>query len=151
MSVTVEPGDPRDPAARALLESSQALMRELYNPEDNHFLSVDELCAPHIAFFVAKLDGITQGCGALATMDGYGEIKSMFVTPESRGNGLGDALMAQIEGTARAQSLRFLRLETGDTLVSAQKLYARHGFTERGPFGDYQSSPYSLFLEKALT
>ena len=38
MTLTVEPGDPRDPAASALLAQSHALMRSLFPPEDNFFL-----------------------------------------------------------------------------------------------------------------
>ena len=39
MSLTVAPADPRHPEATALLQASHDLMRALFNPEDNHFLS----------------------------------------------------------------------------------------------------------------
>ena len=37
--IIVEPGNPLAPDASALLDACQALMRALFNPEDNHFLS----------------------------------------------------------------------------------------------------------------
>jgi len=42
------------------------------------------------------------------------------------------------------------RLETGDTLKAAHRLYEKHGFTFRGPFGEYPDLPESLFMEKRL-
>ena len=33
------------------------------------------------------------GTGALAVKDGYGELKSMFVDPEARGKGVGEAIV----------------------------------------------------------
>ncbi|MEM1388181.1 MAG: GNAT family N-acetyltransferase [Pseudomonadota bacterium] len=142
--------DPREPDARALLEASQSLMRALFDPKDNHFLSLDALAAHDVAFFLADQDGQAVGCGALKYCDGYGEIKSMFVTEHARGSGAADALMARLEETARAQKQRALRLETGDTLIAAQRLYARHGFEMRGPFGAYEATERSVFMEKRL-
>ncbi|WP_172300216.1 GNAT family N-acetyltransferase [Pseudoruegeria sp. HB172150] len=150
MSLTVTPGDPRDPAATALLQASHTLMQELFPPEDNHYLSIDALCGPGIRFFTATRDGRTLGCAALALRDDYGEIKSMFVAPEARGTGAADALMQALEAEARANTLPLLRLETGDSLHAAHRLYARHGFTECGPFGDYAPGGSSLFMEKPL-
>ncbi len=151
MTVTVRKADPREPAARALLQESHALMRSLFPAESNHFLSVDALAAPDIAFFVAMRGGRTLGTGALADKGGYGEIKSMFVAPEARGGGTGAAILAAIEAEARARGLAALMLETGDTLDAAHRLYERAGFTRRGPFGDYAADPLSRFMEKPLT
>jgi putative acetyltransferase len=82
----VRRADPRSPEARALLGASQALLASLYPPEDNFFLSVDELSQPHVDFWVAE-DGAPLGCVALARFDGYGEVKSLFVEPSARGRG----------------------------------------------------------------
>ena len=58
--------------------------------------------------------------------------------------------MAALERRARASGLPLLRLETGDDLHAAHRLYARHGFTETGPFGNYEEGPHSVFMEKRL-
>ena len=88
MSVTVEPGDPRDPAASALLKQSHALMRELFPAEDNFYLDIDALTAPHITFFVAQKEGEILGTAALADKAAYGEVKSMFVAETAANNDL---------------------------------------------------------------
>ena len=133
-----------------MLEASHAMMLELFDPEANHFLSLDALRGADIRFFIAWLDGHVAGCGALALRAGYGEIKSMFVDPETRRAGIARRLMDRLESEARALGLPLLRLETGNLLDAAHALYLRHGFELRGPFGDYPAHPQSVFMEKRL-
>ena len=148
--IVVEPGDPHAPGATALLHQSHALMQELFPPEDNYFLDIDELCTPDIRFFTARRGDDTVGTGALAIKDGYGEVKSMFVAPTSRGSGVADAVLRQLEDCARAENIPELRLETSLILAAAVKLYAGHGFCECGIFGDYQPNTSSYFMKKVL-
>lgn len=149
--IKVVPGNPRDAQATALLQSSHALMQELFSAEDNHFLSIDELCVPSVSFFVAKEGEVSLGCVALANKGNYAEIKSMFVDPKARGKGIAHKLMQAIEIEARAQGLAEVKLETGDTLHQAHSLYRAHGYKDCGPFGEYEESPASLFMTKTLT
>lgn len=148
--IVVERTDPNHPGAVALLKQSHALMKALFPPEDNFFLDIDELCAEHIRFFTAREGDAILGTGALAVKDGYGEVKSMFVDETARGKGIADALLRQIEDQAREDALTLLKLETGDVLHAAHKLYQRHGFTQCGPFGDYGAAKSSVFMEKTL-
>lgn len=150
MTVTTRRASPHEPGATALLQASHAYLQSLYPPEDNYFLSIDALAAPEITFIVAELNGDTIGCAALANKTTYGEVKSMFTTPAARGTGTGAALMTALETAARAQNLTLMKLETGDDLYPAHRLYARHGFTTCGPFGDYPESLHSVFMEKQL-
>jgi len=149
--IRVVPGDPRDAEATRLLQASHALMQSLFSEEDNHFLSIDDLCVPSIHFFVAKEGETTLGCVALADKGAYGEIKSMFVDPDARGKGIAHRLMQHLDKQARALNLSALKLETGDSLTEAHSLYYAHGFADCGPFGDYEESPASIFMSKALT
>jgi putative acetyltransferase len=149
--LAIRRGDPRDPEGRALLEASHAMMLALFDPQANHFLSVEALAGPDMNFFVARLHGREVGCGALARRDGYGEIKSMFVEPGVRRAGVATALMARLEAEAMAQELALLRLETGNLLEAAIALYSRCGFAVCGPFGGYPDHPQSVFMEKRLT
>lgn len=150
IAISVRKADPLSADGRRLLGASQAYLQSLYPPEDNYFLSVEALADPSIAFWMAYLDGTAVGCVALAQKDGYGEVKSLWTDPSHRGKGIGMALMDMLEGRARALKLPVIRLETGDTLYGAHRLYKRHGFVECGPFGDYAEGPHSVFMEKAL-
>lgn len=149
MTVAVREGDPRSPEGGALLGASHALLASLYAAEHNHFLPVDALAAPHVTFLLAWDGDHALGCAALARLDGYGEVKSMFVDPAARGRGVGDALMRALTDLAAREGIVALRLETGDTLDAAHRLYARHGFALTGPFGDYEEGPHSVFMERA--
>ncbi|MCB1389548.1 MAG: GNAT family N-acetyltransferase [Rhodobacteraceae bacterium] len=151
MPVTVTPDSPRDPGATALLQASHAYLQSLYDPEDNHFLSIDELCTPDILFFVARLDGRAVGTAAIALRPGYGEIKSMYVDPAARGQGAAKALMERLVAEGRARGLPELKLETGPLNTEAMRLYARHGFSVCGRFGDYADSAASVFMQRTLT
>lgn len=148
--ITVEPANPKEAQAAALLGQSHALMEAMFPAESNHYLDLDALCADHIRFFTARDGADVIGTGALAIMDGYGEVKSMFTSEAGRGKGVAAAVLRMIEDTARDEGLPLLRLETGPGLDAAHRLYERHGFALRGPFGEYAESPYSLFMEKAL-
>lgn len=148
--ITIEETDPRHPGAVTLLKQSHALMQSLFPPEENFFLNIDDLVADHIHFFTAREGSAILGTGALAVKAGYGEVKSMFVDEAARGKGVADALMRQIEDTARELGLPQLKLETGNVLHAAHKLYARHGFTPCDRFGDYPESPSSIYMEKTL-
>jgi len=150
MSVTVATGDPRTPAVAALIGESHALMHSLFPPEDNFHYSLDELTAPHITFFVACRGADILGTAALADMGTYGEVKQMYVVERARGTGTGGLLLARLEAEARAKRLPILMLETGDLLVAAHRLYARKGFSARGPFGNYPAANSSVFMEKRL-
>ena len=137
MPLTIEYADPKHPEIISLLQQSHALMLSLYSAEENHFLSVDALCAPHIRFFGARLDG-------------YGELKSMFTDPSARGQGVAKSILAAIEREAQLHGLDRIALETGWLLKEAVALYLRLGFRECGPFGDYPDKLASLFMVKDL-
>ena len=148
--IIVEKSDPHHPQATALLRQSHALMQELFPPEDNYYLEIGDLIADNIAFFTARKGDQIIGTAALANKGDYGEIKSMFVYEAARGTGAADALMRQLEDEARELKLPMLKLETGNVLHAAHKLYARHGFTQCGVFGDYVTANSSIFMEKSL-
>ena len=148
--IIVERTNPHDPQATALLQASHALMQSLFPPEDNAYLSIEELCGADVHFFAARREKILRGTGALAVKHGYGEIKSMFVDPDARGQGVADAILRTLEDLAHETGLAEIKLETGNTLLAAHKLYERHGFVLCGPFGDYNANASSIFMKKQL-
>lgn len=151
MTVIVEPGDPRTPEVRSLIEEGHALMARLFPAEHNHHLGVEELRGPDIRFFVAREWDTTLGCAALAQRQGYGEVKAMFTAPFVRRQGVARRLLDRLELEARHLDMPCLRLETGDALTEAMALYESAGFARCEPFGDYAANGSSVFMEKPLT
>lgn len=150
MTLTIGRDSPKDPQAAALLGAGLTMMATLVPSDEVAFLTVDELCADNVHFFTARQSGDVVGCGALVLEDGYAEVRSMFVQPDARGEGVAAAILMRLEREAVALKVPVLRLETGDLLHDAVRLYARHGFVQRDAFGDYKEDPASIFMEKQL-
>jgi len=148
--IALESPDQAD--VKALLDLSDRYHEKLYPAESNHLLDVADLINDRTHFFVARRveNDEVVGCGAIVSYPGYGEIKRMFVLPETRGTGLGRELLMVLEMAARQFELPCLRLETGVSQPEAIGLYRNAGFVEIGPFGEYQLDPLSLFMEKEL-
>jgi putative acetyltransferase len=142
--------------ARALVAELEAELGAEYPPEQRHGLSIDAIFQPHIRFFVARAGGGAVGCGALAILPGFGELKRMYVRPAARGSGAAEAILRRLEETARAESISIVRLETGTRQHAAIRFYERCGYRACEAFGAYaemQSSSVasSVFFEKRLT
>lgn len=157
---------------RRLLDEHLTDMFATSPAESVHALDHSALLAPTITFWTARDDdGTLLGCGALSRLDlpgdpartgqeqtgpghagPHGEIKSMRTAAHARGRGVASALLDAVLAEARRREYTRISLETGpqDYFAPARRLYARHGFTECGPFGSYTLDPYSVFMTLEL-
>lgn len=136
-----------DPAGREAQRCLHAYFDELRERFDEGFdpsLTVsadpDELVPPLGWFLLAHLDGAPVGCGALKIKDGIGEIKRMWVSPDTRGLGIAQRLLQSLEAQARAAGVDTLRLDTHRSLSEARALYLRNGYVE---IAAYNNNPYA--------
>jgi GNAT superfamily N-acetyltransferase len=143
--------------SRAAVELILALNAELLAiyPEDdtaNHFrLDADEVAPGRGAFLVAYAGDHALACGAIRLLDAEtAEIKRMYVQPDARGLGLGRRLLGALEAEARILGAKKMVLETGPRQPEAIALYSSAGFSRIGAFGEYESSPLSVFMSKEL-
>ena len=148
LTIAVERAERED--VRALLQTVVSWSDELYPPESRHGLDLAAYERPDVTLFVARERGVALGCGAYQLQgDGSAELKSMFVVPQARGRGVGQAILAAIEHALRGR-VATLRLETGVKQQPAIRLYEAAGFRRCGPFGSYRDDPLSIFMEKPL-
>lgn len=153
MEGVIAPDDPRAPDVTALLRAHLELMNRLSPPEEVHALDVDGLVDPAVSFVGYRVEGELLGIGALKDLGGgHGELKSMHTVAAARGRGIGGAILRHLVDLATSRGMTRVSLETGtpEGFAPARELYARHGFTECGPFGDYAASPWSTFMTREL-
>jgi putative acetyltransferase len=122
-------------------------------PEGVFALDGNGLRHPSVTVFGARGDGRLVAIGALRQLDpAHGELKSMHTLAEVRGQGVGRAMVTYLLDQASARGYMRVSLETGagEAFAPARALYARTGFVECGPFGDYPDTPASVFMTRTL-
>lgn len=150
---TVVEDDLTGPAIGALLRLHLDAMRRWSPPESVHAMPIERLRAPDVTFFTAWDGGALAACGALKHLDpGHGELKSMRAHPDYFGKGAGKAMLDHLLAVARARGYTRVSLETGrpEPFLPARQLYARNGFVECAPFGDYVVDPFSICMTRTL-
>ncbi len=95
------------------------------------------LSIPGSCNLIALLGGQPAGMvSGVPAGDGAAELISMWVSPDARGRGVGDALVAAVAQWARQLPAEVLRLAVADGNEPAAALYRRHGFAPTGELGD---------------
>ena len=151
MTVHVAIERPAGPEIEALIEERIAHSRATLPPESIHTLDLAQLDRPNIIFWIIRSNDALAGCGALKCEDdNSGEIKSMFIRPAWRGQGLSRTVLGSIETKALEIGLDRLNLETGTNSLAAKALYESFGYVYCNPFGQYQPDPLSVFMTKSL-
>ena len=148
--VAVERGEPR---VVALLNAHHALMRATSPEESCHVMEPEALWDAGADVFAIYDGDRALGVGAIKVIgEGHGEIKSMHIHRDARGKGLAGQILETLLEEARRQGLTRLSLETGSDplFVPARALYARAGFEDCPPFGDYVLDPLSVFMTRTL-
>jgi ribosomal protein S18 acetylase RimI-like enzyme len=108
-------------------EAEMAGMPGKYAPPDGELL------------LARAADGSPLGCVGLRPLppvDGRAEMKRLYVVPEARGTGLGDALARAVLAAAVRLGYREMVLDTLPSMAGAQAVYRKHGFVETGPYYD---------------
>ena len=134
----------------AFIRELDDYQESLYPAESNHLDDINVLVQPNVYFIGAFQGQELLGIGAVKRMDGYGEIKRMFVPEKFRGCNIGLQMIQILETHLREHGIYTIRLETGIKQIPAIRLYQKMGFSSCPPFGEYKEDPLSLFMEKHL-
>ncbi len=89
------------------------------------------------------------GCGAIKEFDSNSmEVKRMYTTPESRGQGFATKILSELEKWVEELSYEKCVLETGKRQPEAIKLYTKNGYDIIPNFGPYIGIENSVCFEK---
>ncbi len=104
--------------------------------------------------FLAREGERPVGCVAFrAHGGGVVEMKRMYVRPESRGGGVGRALMEALLASARAAGARRAVLDSHHSMWGAHRIYRALGFRDVPPPADFPAALATkiVFMEMALS
>jgi putative acetyltransferase len=152
-TLRIELDDPRRPHSVNLLKRHLDFTASV-PPGIRHALDVDGLAIPSISFWTVWDGDEPVACAAIKELDARcGEVKSMHVISERRGQGIADLIVEHLKSVAQHRGYVSLALETGSTdgYIPARRMYARHGFRECEPFGAYSHDPMSTYMALHLT
>ena len=141
------------------LDGVSAEVTSAFHPAPKYQALMDDLPRLHarptgIILLARAASGTPIGCGMSHPLDLHtSEIKRVYVTADARGTGIAADLCNGLAAQAQADGFTRSVLDTHRLLHSAQRLYARLGYTQRGP---YQPMPDTVvdelvFYEKPLT
>lgn len=153
MSIDVRQDDLSSAEVHSLIAEHLSGMHSNSPPGHVHALALENLRAPSVTFWTARVDGILCGCGALKELDPLtGEVKSMRTLSAFLRRGVGQAILDEIVRAARQRRYSRLLLETGtgQAFEAAHALYRRNGFERSGPFGEYSATDFNVFMVKFL-
>jgi DNA-binding MarR family transcriptional regulator/GNAT superfamily N-acetyltransferase len=151
--VTIEAEDPSTPDARWCIQQYFDELNKRFDagfdPARSISATEHELVPPAGLLVIARLRGRAIGCGALKFhRRAPTELKRMWVSPDSRGLGVGRRLVIDLERRAREAGASVVRLETNRSLKEAIQLYRSSGYREVKSFND---EPYAdHWFEKRL-
>ena len=108
-----------------------------------------ELAGPHGVLLLARVDDAPAGLGGVRFLDTEAaEVKTMFVAPAFRGQGLARAILADLERIARERGCRATRLDTSAYLTTAVGLYRAAGYHEVPAYNE--NAKADLWFERRL-
>ena len=145
------------PALESIKILFKAYLQELN--EDLCFQSFDseidnplyKYSAPTGALFIATYNATPVGCIALQPLLDAGtcEMKRLYVDPEYRKFGIGDALVKALLQEAKTMDYTLMKLDTLERLQAAIKLYQKFGFETVNAYYD-NPLPGVVFMQKEL-
>lgn len=127
----------------AYLRIADGNQHEFYNQYNN----IDVL--KHVV--LAYSDDLPVGCGAIKEFDNNSvEIKRMFTTVKSRGQGVASKILTELETWAKELNYSSCILETGKRQVEAIELYKKNNYSIINNYAPYINVENSICYKLML-
>ena len=141
-----------DPSAHALLAEYFAGREQSTANYVTTFPDPARFIQPDGVFLVVETDDGDVGCGGIRRLSpDVFEIKHVYLQPHTRGQGLGRALLAELERRAVVSGASRVVLDTNESQVAAARLYRSTGYEEIEPYNDNGNATNWFSKEVRLT
>ncbi|WP_440104052.1 GNAT family N-acetyltransferase [Glutamicibacter mishrai] len=153
MDIRMFEADPVAESMQRMVREHLADMAPTAPQESRHAMDASALAGEGVTLFQVCSGDTVIGMGAFKDLGGQvAELKSMRVSPEFRGRGIGRRLLDELINTAVQRGFSLLCLETGTHgyFTAARAMYEAAGFTQCPPFGDYQLDDNSVYYRRAI-
>ncbi len=160
-SITIRPIQPTDNAAmaniirRSLEEFGANRPGTVYFDDSTDHLYELFQSTPNSAYFIAENEGILLGGAGIFPTEGLPddtcELVKMYLSPTSRGLGLGRRMIDHCLQTAAATGYKSVYLETMPELKKAVSVYEKFGFSYlNGPMGNSGHNGCDIWMLRTL-
>lgn len=122
---------------------------------EHNMAGLHQFTPPTGCLFLAEFEGKIAGCAGLRKIgEGVGEVKRMYVRPEYRRRGIGQALLLAIINEACQIGYSKLRLDAAPFAKEAHALYYSVGFQNTEPYPEseipQEYHPRWVFMELVI-
>jgi GNAT superfamily N-acetyltransferase len=122
---------------------------------DQDMVTLEKFAPPTGRLLLATISDHVVGIGCLKRLlPDVGEIKRMYVRPESRGTGLGRALLEALISSAKVVGYSRIRLDSAGFMKAAHALYRSADFRKIEPYPESEIPPefheHWVFMEREL-
>lgn len=143
-------------ATLARVEEAYGIVQEYYDAVDVVVRDdADEFAHEYFSdgagIWLASDGARTVGCIALRPLPRFeqsGEVKRLYVKPESRGQGIAEQLLKALEEYARGIGYAQIYLDSKDDLVDAIRFYQKRGYEICERYNDNPQA--TIFMRKVL-
>ncbi|WP_207222542.1 GNAT family N-acetyltransferase [Herbihabitans rhizosphaerae] len=144
--------DPDSEPARAMLDALWGEIQRRYGFTAPNPMGADLFAEPPGRFWLATVDDIPVGSvGITAHTETALELDAMYVTPEVRGTGTAQRLLAAAEEYASSLGYQAIRLRTGEPQPESVRFYEKAGYRRIPRFGKWLEDDTAWCFEKALS
>lgn len=153
MDIRMIEADPLSAPVQRMVRPHLADMAPTAPHESRHAMASNALADEAVSMFQVCVGEAVIGMGAFKDLGGQvAELKSMRVSPEFRGRGIGRRLLDELIITPGQRGFSLLCLETGthEYFTATRAMYEAAGFTQCPPFGDYQLDENSVYYRLEL-
>lgn len=132
----MQPGNDNEYIIRQMekkdIEQVERIEKEIFSiPWSAHSFEDAAMTKENI-YLVCECNGVIAGYCGLWTVLGEGNITNMAVDKEYRKNGIGEALMKEMEKRGRQKDVDIFFLEVRQSNAAARRLYDKMGYKEIG-------------------